>query len=426
MASLMKSLKGKVVFLFLGLALVSIALVGAISSYVASSAMRAEYFDSLTALGEAKEQSLVIYLKEKMGRAADYCAFQRVQTYLKEIEKGKASAAQDLNHLLTGVIAKLDTEAYETFVLNQKGVIVGATQKEHLGLNRSNDEYYVHGKKGAYLKDVYMSDITGKIGFAVSAPIKDETSGRFLGIMVNRYNLDTINRIVGQTEGLGRTGELYLVNKDGFIMTKVRNLDMKPLEKKIDTEPFRAFLKNKKDFSGIYTDYRGEKVVGISMGGTLDKELNKNWLIIAEVDEAEAFAPATRMIFLIFLVFIAIAAAVVVIGLKFASTMVDPLSRLSLAAREVAKGDLTVKVGQTKNEDEIGELSKSFGMVLESLGAILAKTKDAVSQITSASSEILAASTQQAAGAREQSSAISETTSAAMELSKSSEQMERA
>ncbi len=423
MASLIKSLKGKVVVLFLGLALVSIALVGAISSYVASSALREEYIDSLTALGEAKEQSLVIYLKEKIGRASDYSAFKRLQDYLKELESGKVSAAQDLNRLLAGVIAKLDPESYETFVLNQKGVIVGATQKDHLGLNRSSDEYYVHGKKDIYLKDIYKSDITGKIGFAVSSPIKDGSSGRFLGVIVNRYDLTTINRIMGQTEGLGRSGELYLVNKEGFILTRLRNADLRPLEKKIDTEPFRAFLKDGKGFSGTYKDFRGEKVVGISMSDTLDKELKKEWLIIAEVDEVEAFAPATRIVFLIFLVFIAIAAAVIVIGLRFAATMVDPLSRLSLAAREVAKGDLTVKVGQTKNEDEIGELSKSFGMVLESLGTILAKTKDAVNQITSASSEILAASTQQAAGAREQSSAISETTSAAMELSKSSEQI---
>lgn len=101
----------------------------------------------------------------------------------------------------------------------------------------------------------------------------------------------------------------------------------------------------------------------------------------------------------------------------------EPITELSGAAGEIAKGDMTIKMAETKTSDELGALTNSFGTMLKSLGGVVVKLKDAVNQMTSASNEILAASTEQAAGAREQSSAIAETTSAAMELSKSSEQI---
>ena len=155
MKSLMKSLKGKVVLLFLGFVLASTALIGIVSTYMAAAALRTQYVDMLSALGQAKEETLIVYIKEKMGRASDYTAFQRVQRLMSEANNGKAEAAQELSRLLAGEISKLDPEAYETFVLDLKGRVAASSVRERVGLDRSGYDYFKYGKNKTYITDVY-------------------------------------------------------------------------------------------------------------------------------------------------------------------------------------------------------------------------------------------------------------------------------
>ena len=155
------------------------------------------------------------------------------------------------------------------------------------------------------------------------------------------------------------------------------------------------------------------------MRNNLEKE------VIAEMDKdisksyrTGSFAQITLIIFALICIAIAI-----ILAIKMTRYITVPITTLAEATNLTAKGDLTVSIATIKNDDEIGALAGSFGVMLKSLNEIMSKTRDAVGQITSASSEILSASQQQAASAREQSSAVNETTSAAAELSKSAEQI---
>ena len=80
-------------------------------------------------------------------------------------------------------IVELDETIYELFILNKKGKIICSSSKENIGLDKSDDDYFTEGLKGAYIKDAYYSETTEKKSFAVSAPIMCETSG-CLGVVV--------------------------------------------------------------------------------------------------------------------------------------------------------------------------------------------------------------------------------------------------
>ena len=122
-----------------------------------------------------------------------------------------------------------------------------------------------------------------------------------------------------------------------------------------------------------------------------------------------------------------IALLIVLIIFSIAMTMIltrsitVPLDELMVASEAIAKGNMTVKLPETRTADEIGKLADTFAHMVVSLKTMILKTKDATNQMASASSEIVSASQQQAASAKEQSAAVAETTSAAKELQKTSE-----
>ena len=46
-------------------------------------------------------------------------------------------------------------------------------------------------------------------------------------------------------KGMGQTGEVYVVDKDGYMITESRFIDDAILKQKVDTEPIRLFQNEK-------------------------------------------------------------------------------------------------------------------------------------------------------------------------------------
>ncbi|MCX5681284.1 MAG: methyl-accepting chemotaxis protein, partial [Candidatus Omnitrophica bacterium] len=286
--------------------------------------------------------------------------------------------------------------------------------------DKSQDEYFIEGKNKTHLKDAYMSS-KGFPAIAISLPIKNR-SGEIIGVIMNRYKLDELNKILADRVGMGETGESYLVNANSYMITESRLANKGFLTQKVDTDPVRLFHDKKKIMSGVYRDYRNQLVLGASNGDNLDNEFNKSWIILSEIDSAEAFSPAAKLFNIMILSILIVGALVIIIALIVSQNMTKPIINLANVTSKVAGGDLTVDV-IIEGNDEIGLLAQSFKNMVKNLKDVLAKLRDATNQMTSSGNEILSASQEQAAGAREQSSAVAETTSAAKELSATSEQV---
>ena len=85
--------------------------------------------------------------------------------------------------------------------------------------------------------------------------------------------------------GLGETGEVYLVNSDKVMITESRFIDGAAFKLTVDTLPVRKILEEGKEMADIYKDYRGVSVVGVSAYIP-----EYGWIVLAEIDKAEAFA----------------------------------------------------------------------------------------------------------------------------------------
>ena len=129
----------------------------------------------------------------------------------------------------------------------------------------------------------------------IGAPVQD-LSGDLLAVAVLQISLSAVNQIMQEREGLGRTGETYVVGSDQLMRSdslldpefhSVKNSFKNRQMCKVDTLASRNALTGQTG-QEVISGYLGKPV--LSSYSPLDIE-GLNWAIIAEIDVAEAFSP---------------------------------------------------------------------------------------------------------------------------------------
>ncbi|GAH79392.1 unnamed protein product, partial [marine sediment metagenome] len=169
-------------------------------------------------------------------------------------------------------------------VLNKEGMII-VSSHEDTGIDKSTHEIFLKGKEGVFISDLHLSQFTHKVVLSISAPIL--LNKQFAGVLVINFDADKeLFKITTDRTGLGETGEVYLVNKDGYMISPSRFIDEIFFKQKIDLryleyiEPSDTPLKAEID---IVKDYRGIEVLSVH---THIPEMD--WSIFAEIDAEEA------------------------------------------------------------------------------------------------------------------------------------------
>jgi methyl-accepting chemotaxis protein len=239
-----------------------------------------------------------------------------------------------------------------------------------------------------------------------------------LGVLVNRYDLTELNEITGNREGMGESGEVYIVGKEGYMITKSRFIEGAVFSQKVDTEPVRLFQRHRKVMTGIYPDYRGILVVGASMGDEIFREFGFDWTVLAEIDVSEAFAPVKALAWRIVWVGLSAGFLVTIVAVFFSQVIVKPVRELILVSQEVAGGNLKQDVKASRH-DEIGVLINAFNSMVGNLRLLVDQLQDAIGHISTSSMEILSSSEEQSSGTSELAASITEITATVEELSTS-------
>lgn len=256
------------------------------------------------------------------------------------------------------IIFETHEEIFQIRVLDKGGIII-ASSHEDTGIDKSTDEIFLKGKERSFIGDLHLSPLTHKYISCISVPIL--LNKQFAGVLV--ISLDASKALFPITTdhtGLGETGEVYLVNKDGYMVTPSRFIDDVILKQKIElrdieeaspTEPPDTLPEDKIAF---IKDYRGIEVLSIH---THIPEMG--WHLISEIDVKEAFAPVSQLTNTLFLVLLIILFIVIVLSSFITRTITRPLRRLHEGTEEIIKGNLDFKVG-TPSPDEVGQLSRAF------------------------------------------------------------------
>jgi len=149
-------------------------------------------------------------------------------------------------------------------VLDKQGKVVVSSHSEINPIG--NAKIFAYGKEGVYIRDIHISTITGTKVMSVSAPIL--AKGEFAGIIIVNIEVEKeLYEIISHKHG--KTSEIYLINKDGYMMTPSRFMEDTFLKQKVNSSEAREWLELSEEEQeaehaeiDIYKDYRGELVIG--------------------------------------------------------------------------------------------------------------------------------------------------------------------
>ncbi|MCG8614933.1 MAG: methyl-accepting chemotaxis protein [Desulfobacterales bacterium] len=230
----------------------------------------------------------------------------------------------------------------------------------------------------------------------VAAPVRENAT--IVGVLAFQLSIDAINRIMTERSGMGETGESYLVGPD-LLMRSDSYLDPEnhtvtasfanPETGRVDTEAANAAIKGESG-KRIIIDYNGNPVLSaytsVAVGDT-------TWGLLAEIDEAEAFAAIQTLKWETFA--IALVAALLIAGaaLIISRSIASPVVHGVEMARQMARGDLT-RTLDIQRQDEIGALAQALNEMSRDLGQMVSDIVSGTRTLTTSSSQLSTVSDQ--------------------------------
>ncbi len=215
-----------------------------------------------------------------------------------------------------------------------------------------------------------------------------------IGALVLQLPVDEINRIMTgnfnwEEDGLGASGETYLVGEDYFMRSisrfylqdttgytqalmdlgieaeavdKMYRLGTTIKQQRVKTEGVEAALAGNKD-TKIIKDYRQVPVLSSYAKLKID---GLNWAILSEIDEAEANIPIVEFERQVFIALCIIILVVTFLAMFLAGRFVKPIEQLSEGVRKLSLGDYQSRI-DIDSKDEFGELATSFNQMIGSI-----------------------------------------------------------
>ncbi|MEA1906625.1 MAG: cache domain-containing protein, partial [Euryarchaeota archaeon] len=257
-------------------------------------------------------------------------------------------------------LAATDDLTCAIFLLDMNGTVIVASDEAVNGIDMSSDDLFLKGSKRTYVGDVRTCKSSGLSTISLSTTVikNDEV----VGVMCVVIRMDNLDAITTDRTGLGETGEIYLINTGGYMITPSRFTGDTLLKQKVATGHLGDAPKDLKDIGeGEYghelitcKNYLGTDVIRTH---THIDEMG--WTLIAEMSEKEAFAPVTGITRTMLAVLAVLALGGLVCSIAISGTLAEPILKLSRGAEKIEKGDLDYKFG-TYADDEIGDLSRSI------------------------------------------------------------------
>ena len=368
-----KSIRFKFICWFLAIALVPLLIVGTISYFYGKKIAIEKLFNHLVSENDLRKEHIKTFLSAKKGRTIDFSSDGFIRDITKKIVNGiepshsREKDIEKLNYHLIRNKVPLDEDIIEIFIVDLNGRVISSSNKELLDSDVSTFDYFQAGKKDVYISQIYnVPDIrirdrqpaeltlsTNRDFIAVAAPLKEKSTLELIGVLVNKVDKCALDKILNKRNGLGETGEAYLVNKDKLIITKSRVNKNAVFTQKVDTIGVRECISGN-DGIGTYNDYRDIPVIGSY--AWLDEP---GWALMLEMDVKEAFAPLKKILNLIIIIAIPMFSVIISVSFLVSRRVARPIISISDAIKKVTSGDRKQR-DSVFTDDELGEISREL------------------------------------------------------------------
>lgn len=305
---------------------------------------------------------------------------------------------------------------YDLFLLNPDGYCYYTVAQEADYQTNLVNGKYSSSNLGKLVRHVLETKEYGVEDFEPYAPSNDDPAAfiaqplvyedEIEGIVALQLPDNVINDVMLQRQGMGETGETYLVGSDKLMRSDTfldpANHSMKtsfanPDKGSINTEAVNDALSGKTGTKRIIS-YNGNSVLSAY---TPLKVGNTTWALLAEIDEAEAFAGLSTLKWVIYIIAGVGVGAIIAIAFIVTGSITKPINnvitsltlggeQLESASNQVSDSSQRLAEGATEQASSLEETSS----MLEEMSSMTTMNADNAQQANAKSNEVHMAANQ--------------------------------
>ncbi len=436
------TLKTKLGMLFVVIALVPTSIFAILANSMASQVLTQQSFNQLGSIWHIKEKQLSNYLKQNQANLSVLTSVvHALNSHTPSNELGSR------NHkLFQNFIAQ--NQYYDLFLIDQTGHLFYSVAKEPDYQTNLITGPYKNSNLAELFRKISNSNISNMVDFAPYAP-SNNIPAAFIGtpitlangeklVLALQLSIDAINDIMQLREGMGKTGESYLVGADNRMRsdsyldptnrTIAASFAGNPTENGVDT------LATQESFSGlkgsqIIQDYNHNPV--LSSYGPF-KFYDTTWALIAEIDESEALSAMFQLKKQLLL--IGLASVLFILGAAYltARSITRPLGgepdEMRKLTEEIASGVLT-RTFTSRAEGKsvyasLAKMQKGLAQLISNMSKASSVVAQKAEETSVVSAQTRSSVTEQSREIEQLAAAMEEMTSAAQHISHHANQVE--
>jgi PAS domain S-box-containing protein len=317
--------------------------------------------EHLSAIAASRHAALRTYLRSQQEQVAVIAGRLLLRQSLVDRAAQSPAARQSLALAQQSLV---NTDSLLPYMLRVRladpmGQVIAASPVQAAAGNASEEAAFRAGLRGVHIG--LPQRRAGHFEAELAAPVQHE--GRALGVLLITADMGPLVSVLGDTTGLGRTGEVALAVRAG---DEARSLFPGRRSDRQWSVPLAGFSAvaaalDGREFLGEAIDADGVPVLAAArpMG-------EGGWGLVAKIDVSEAYAPLVRRGYLVLGLGLSGVLAALAVARLLALRFTRPIVQLVQAAQRVGHGDFAV-VLPVSSGNETGELTAGFNQMTAAL-----------------------------------------------------------
>ena len=355
------SIRNSIVALLVIFVLVPVIVTGVAIFSITEAALTQEISNMLTTAVHENGKVVNMWLDENEKTTMALSEDRMVREFLsmKKNSTDYQNRMEVIDEVLNG-IKKSRFDILKISILDRNGVVVASTDKSAADVEKS-DVAEILGSSGMFIKDAHISKGFGVPCIDYGLPVLDDRGNLIGGVVLDI----SILHIAGLTKNasLGKTGEIYITNKEGFMITPSRFLNDTILKQRIGNKGMcPAVSGDGKEDIIRFRNYRGKDVLGSYL-----YIRRTGWCVVGEIEARDAFSSleTVKKFIIFYTILIVLLTTALAVFLSYRLT--EPLLNLTRDVRVSGKRKVNF-AKYKKSRDEVGELAAALEDFANRLG----------------------------------------------------------
>jgi signal transduction histidine kinase len=242
---------------------------------------------------------------------------------------------------------------------NKEGIVEFSTMNQIAAYfaDRTFFEQAAIGRE--YISEVLIGKVSNQPTLLFSAPVYGSKQ-QFQGVVYGTVTLKTIDQFMDQFRN-GQSGESYLVDRNGFLITESRFTENQKRLELVNTSEILNRAKQGTQSAVSYDNYQGNRVIG-----TYQLVNKGKWMAVNEIKQSEVFQSFYQQLIVMSLIICGVLTLGIIGMLKLSEHVEQPIQLLLRGVQRLEQGeyDYQIKYMNLKSSPiELLQLCEAFNQM---------------------------------------------------------------